>query len=156
MTDFLLECSYTSLGWLKILSCKTAGQRPELFIYFICLYELTIYCVAITFDYLAVIDKPLDLFVCKRTAIRHAFFFFMGCFQRRGIVLINFIVHDIIPFQVLSLLQPGGSALAVLSAAGGHRKNPNTCVNLEWGLSQQGGSAQCSRRTFAPRSVNRH
>jgi hypothetical protein len=96
-TDFLLECSYTSLGWLKILSCKTAGQRPELFIYFICLYELSIYCVAITFDYLAVIDKPLDLFVCKGKAIRRAFFF-MGCFQRRGIVLINFIVHDIIPF----------------------------------------------------------
>jgi hypothetical protein len=132
MTDFLLECSYTSLGWLKILSCKTAGQRPELFIYFICLYELTIYCVAITFDYLAVIDKPLDLFVCKRRGDKIRFFFFsMGCFQRRGIVL------------------------AVLSAAGGHRKNPNICVSLEWGLSQQGGSAQCSRRTFAPRSVNR-
>jgi len=55
----------------------------------------------------------------------------------------------------LSLLQPGGSALAVLRAAGGHRDSPNIWVSLEWGLSQQGGSAQCNRRTFAPRSVNR-
>jgi hypothetical protein len=43
----------------------------------------------------------------------------------------------------------------VLRAVGGHRDSPNIWVSLEWGLSQQGGSAQCSRRTFAPRSVNR-